>query len=339
MAVDAADPFVQALERDDDHAVAHFLASGRSASERLGFRRSPLHVAAQFGSHRCLEMLLAFGADVEAMDSSGHTPLVKAVEAGHTGTAAALLGAGARISYTIHSPYSAAEGEVMRPVLDGIPTDGSALRPHAQSSMPSMKQPGGIVSRNAAESELVDRLLAMMAAPRDVLIIHYCRDLPTLQLLVEQYGAKINEVDPNGDWPLATFAAAGLVDGVAWLLAHGAEPDLTYNGATALHYAVGGDHVECARLLLNAGANPNAQDTDGCVALRSVSSNAMLDLLLAHKADANLGDQCDFKPSYWVNKPELRARMESLEASPGGAYIMPPATSAPHSRTPHSSPP
>ena len=112
---------------------------------------------------------------------------------------------------------------------------------------------------------------------------------------------------------MKTFAESGDAAAVEWLLQNGADPNFNSTGETALHTAVLRDHIPCARLLLAAGANVNQQDVDGSVPLANVASEEMLDLLLAHGADPTIGDQCDFKPSHWVEAPKLKARLLALE--------------------------
>ncbi len=84
-------------------------------------------------------------------------------------------------------------------------------------------------------------------------------------------------------------------------------------GRTLLHIAAEEGSLECARLLLRAGANVNQQDVDGLVPMGRVRSDEMLDLLLEHGADPNMGDQCNLKPPHWIDEPGLKARLESLE--------------------------
>ena len=65
-------------------------------------------------------------------------------------------------------------------------------------------------------------------------------------------------------YTLCSFAAIDLIcsdlDGVKWLLSRGAQVDMRDRQAlTPLHYAVGLGRVAIATVLLQKGANPNAQ--------------------------------------------------------------------------------
>jgi ankyrin repeat protein len=77
---------------------------------------------------------------------------------------------------------------------------------------------------------------------------------------------------------------------------------------TPLHIA-----AKCARLLLEAGANPNQGDVDCCTPMVRVASMAMLELLMEHGADPNIPDQCGHKPSYWATNAELKNRLLAME--------------------------
>jgi ankyrin repeat protein len=66
--------------RDDVELIRRRLAAGVSPSareEREGY--TPLHFAAQDGAARAVEVLLAAGADVDALSKRGQTPLWLAV--------------------------------------------------------------------------------------------------------------------------------------------------------------------------------------------------------------------------------------------------------------------
>ena len=126
--------------------------------------------------------------------------------------------------------------------------------------------------------EFGDLAAQVAVSPEEIHAVHHCRDLATLRLLVEDHGAMVNVESAGGQWPLKSFSESGDVEAVAWLLEHGAKPDFTFCGETALHLAAAGDHLACARLFLQAGANPNQKDVDGCVPMSGVRSHGMLEI-------------------------------------------------------------
>jgi uncharacterized protein len=304
------DPFVTAIREDNLAAVKRLLARGRTPHERFHFRQTPLHVAAQHGAMKCVSILLKRGAELEALDEGGWSPLVRAVQWARSETTAFLLKTGARMNY-LHTPDDSPESrgqlaQLYKPIFQ------QARESHPELTA-IMNLPGLDFDQKEFERELVQSMVETSVQPREIQAIHHCRDLLTLKLLVEEYGADVNTHDGAGYWPLKLFAEEGNAEAVAWLLAHGAKPDYTHTGDTALHKAVLRNRPECVRLLLEAGANANQQDVDLQVPLAHVSSATMLDLLLSFGADPNIPDQCNFKPSYWVKDRKLKARLKALE--------------------------
>ena len=82
-------------------------------------------------------------------------------------------------------------------------------------------------------------------------------------------GADVNG-DPYRGTPLAWAAWANQADTLRWLLAHGANVNqqATFggpghgNGITALHLAAQQNHVDAARVLLDAGADPRIEENN-----------------------------------------------------------------------------
>ena len=68
------------FERATAEDVAHCLASGADVEARDKYGFSPLHFAACRGSPDAIAALLAAGADTNARDESGKTPLHTAEE-------------------------------------------------------------------------------------------------------------------------------------------------------------------------------------------------------------------------------------------------------------------
>jgi ankyrin repeat protein len=87
-------PLDYAVIADDVAAMERFVAMGyRIGAGTSG--QTPMHGAAQFGSRRAMAWLLAHGADVDARDEVGTTPLMLATSANRLDVVRDLLAAGA----------------------------------------------------------------------------------------------------------------------------------------------------------------------------------------------------------------------------------------------------
>ena len=125
----------------------------------------------------------------------------------------------------------------------------------------------------------------------------YSRANPTRLLALIDAGADVNYVDTeNMNWtPLHQAGANGHAECVEILLKAGADPRAcdTELGATPLHYAAHGHHLRCVELLIAAGADVYAQSENGTplrYALLSCSRVPVIpcvELLLAAAPDIN----------------------------------------------------
>jgi ankyrin repeat protein len=148
--------------------------------------------------------------------------------------------------------------------------------------------------------------------------IDFTGDFSMLKFLV-QNGANIHDVSGGGSWPLKEACSAANAEAVAYLLGLGADANLTSSGATALFDAVGYDSMACVSLLVDAGADMNAQDCDGWTCLYHLRSEPMAIYLLEKGANPSISDQCGGLPENWGSIPRtvrqlLKASRESVTA-------------------------
>jgi ankyrin repeat protein len=306
----AQDPLLQALEANDASAVERLLAVGRNVIEHFQFDRTPLHFAAEAGATECACLLLNRGADLEARDEFGCTPLICALSAGHANVAADLIRAGAHLRYRFKREDTPEIRARLRRTYEEVQTQSRQAAPALYRVLDAVSS-----DRERAElaREMTESLIETTLAESEIHAVHHCANLECLKLLALQPGVSFNLHDGAGYWPLKTSVESGDAPAVEWLLKNGADPNFTSTGDSALHAAVSGNDIECARLLLQAGGDPNQQDVDGCVPMWRVATDEMLDLLLAHGADPTIGDQCGFRPSHWVSDRKVKARLKKLE--------------------------
>jgi ankyrin repeat protein len=221
-----------------------------------------LEFAARDGCVACIPVLVEAGADIDAPDQDGITPLLSAVINGHYDVAGVLLEKGANPNVadrTGRTPlYSAVDFHTM-----------------PASNRPSPKE----IDNENTSLDVINRLLAKGA---DV----------NAQLKQQQpYRTKLDRGDDTmlgaGTTPLLRAAKAGDVTAMKLLLAQGADAKLaTRNGINPLMAAAGlgtkeedttgrrktqAEAIEAIKLLLEAGVDINASDTRGQTALHGAA--------------------------------------------------------------------
>ena len=116
-------------------------------------------------------------------------------------------------------------------------------------------------------------------------------DQVRLMELVDRDPSLATAVSADGFSALHLAAFFGQADAARLLLDRGSEVDARGRGwmtGTALHAASSGSHEAIERLLLEAGADPNARQSGGWTPLHSAAHNGnseLVGLLLGHGAD------------------------------------------------------
>jgi hypothetical protein len=79
---------IQAVLANDIVAFGQALTNGAQVNHRFLEGQTALHLAAYYGRDEMVKWLIAYGADVEAQDTKGDTPLMLAMQEQHTRSSA-----------------------------------------------------------------------------------------------------------------------------------------------------------------------------------------------------------------------------------------------------------
>ena len=245
------------------------LDKGVSANATIVRGRSvatPLHLAAAYGKWPAVAALLDAGADIDAIDDDGATPLGFAL--------------------------------LTEPRLDTI----ALLLERGAAPNAPIKSWGGTPLHITADPAVAALLIAYGAdvnAPNEygATPLHTARSAGIFALLLGS-GADINAVDDSGATVLPTAAGLGEVKLVETLLERGIAVDFSGSEGVELLYAAAGTDndkgVETVKLLLDRGVAVKdraftryGSGTPLATAVRS-ENVAVVNLLLEHGADANV---------------------------------------------------
>lgn len=251
--------------------IRKHVKDGLGIDERDPAGATPLHVAVDEGQEQAALLLLELGADPNAADDKGFSPLHLAVIREAPGVVRALLEAkGIDVNPKSFPPQ--------RPEFDGPPPETTPLN----------------VAVEMRQAEVVRALLAKGADPNLADgngngPAHIALQTEQLDLLGEllKAGASANAGNKEYHSPAHFCALKGKAEALALLLAAGADPNVRdENGFTPLHLASRAGRVAAAEALLGAGADANAANGTGSTALHLACVNKRADVVRAILAKA-----------------------------------------------------
>ena len=234
-----------AVRADDVNAVTELLDADPDlvrATDEDG--ETPLHSAAWRSRYEAATLLLDRGADIEARNNWGRTPLlIVARETGNAQMASLLIEAGAEVNVRDRggeSPLDLAAWRGFAELVDLLLDEGAELPPPGSTQ-------GQYVAMFAAEKGL-DRLFGMSV----------------------DAGVDLGLRNENDGSLLHSASQGGSAEVVARLLDEGFDPtDRDVYGREPLHYAAEMGHQDIARLLLDRGAGIDARSLSGETALNT----------------------------------------------------------------------
>ena len=286
------------------------ISQGADINARTTAGLTPLHDAAAAGNTTVMGWLIGHKAEVNARDNYGRTPLFAAVQAGQIDAASLLLKNQADVNAgttggagdigkgwePLHAAIAANYGgldEMVKLLLENNARTDSRIPLYAFD----FNQNRGIAARMSGGNpfqgveNVAPLAMAVMSGRQEV-----------AQLLIEHH-ADVNDKDSAGDAPL--LLAVGINGGNQ----AGAQPGFVGGGIRGTQSGFGGwggqpavpsmGRLEIAELLLNNGADVNAQNNNRDSALSlAVNNNSpeLVKLLLAHKPKVDMLDKDGLTP-------------------------------------------
>lgn len=150
-----------------------------------------------------------------------------------------------------------------------------------------------LVAAYNMKPDVVNALLEA-GAPVDIFEASVLGKVDRIKEILQSSPARVSEHAPDGFTPVALAAFFGQPAAVQALIAAGADVNAAAKNAlkvAALHAAVAGGKLEIVNAVLEAGADPNAQQQAGFRAIHEAgtkANRALAELLLAHGADPAL---------------------------------------------------
>jgi len=239
--------------------------------------RAPLHIAAWRGSTDIVEILIRKGADLSAKDADGHTAQQVAEQSGHTSTSEMLVhhadiprdfNEHKRLLNASGDSYTAPDfGRISVPERSSFVGASHAridelkrltkIDPRYAHAVATTDEAAVEAGAHMGNQDIVDLLLDF-GAPYDATTATMRGDVNTLKSRLSAEPRLIHERGAH-DFPLLWYPVIGgeQLECAKILLDAGAEVERQhFLGTTALHYAALGGQVEMTALLLEHGGDP-----------------------------------------------------------------------------------
>lgn len=280
---------VEAAKAQDRAAVQALLSQQVDVNVAALDGATALHWATYWNAVDTVDLLIDAGADLDATNDYGLTPLALACDNGSGAMVTRLLEAGADPDLA----RSTGETPLMTCARTGALAAVNALldrgaNPNAAESWHGQTALMWAVGERhtAVVRVLVDRgadIHTRSSGGHTALLIAARADDPEPVRLLIAAGADVNDTAPNGLTPLLVATVRGHAALAITFLEQGADPNADGTGYTALHWAAGSWHTELTGRL--QGIATDADEEWRSLNGLGTGKLALVEALLAHGAD------------------------------------------------------
>jgi ankyrin repeat protein len=266
--------------RDSMATINLLLASGAYIDAVNKYYETPLYLTASDGDEEAVQLLLDFGADING-NNENDPPLVVASEEGHLGVVNLLLSRGADPNRTGmefpfgETPLERASSNGHLQIVELLLKEGADVTAHALKSAVSY-----------GYEDVFEILLAKatsIPSPSAIYEAALCAASEKgNHSIVQTLLNKNTDVNAHYLWetPLIAASKGGQISMVQFLLVHGADVDENDdNYITALQEASCTGHLQIVKILLQHGANINQNGRRHGTALQAASGRGCLQIV------------------------------------------------------------
>ena len=251
------------------------LDSEADATIANNLSETPLHAASRSGNKEIIGKLLQYGADIDATDSDGRTPLIRLLDNRRTDAALFLIEQGADTEIadnTGHKAIDYATAQGLRTVVERLSVE-STTDTHGNTPLHQAAFNG--------QSEIVRSLLSA-------------------------YPDMIDTANDVGETPLIIACMKGNLAVARLLIGAGADVNKAQlDGNSSLHFAAWSGNKFIGNDLIAAHAQADAQNGNGetpLILAAREGNNEFVSLLVEHGANVNLADNLQHTALYYASE-------------------------------------